>query len=336
MVVAVVSGRQITEQAVEVVPAGAPRDVWLAARQHGIGASEAAAVLGLSPWESRFSLHWRKRGVLGGVDETEQMRWGTILEAPIAAEFARRHPTVRVERVGLCAHVDRPWQLATPDRLLIDPDEGCDCPAAGCRRTGVCTAGGAVTAVLECKIDDAHHAYAWGDEGSDDIPVHYRCQVLQQLDVLGAELAYLAVLIGGTDYREYLVEYDEAEAKLIRDADAAFWADVQAERPPDVDDSPATARALRHLHPTVEDREQLVPAGLARRYHAAVAAARRADKRKQLADNQLRARLGTARRAVLADGTPVATRSVYDRKPYEVGPATVDRLLPATPKGPSS
>jgi putative phage-type endonuclease len=170
VVVAVVTRRQITEQAVEVVPAGAPRDVWLAARQHGIGASEAAAVLGLSPWESAFSLHWRKRGVLGGVDETEPMRWGTILEAPIAAEFARRHPTVRVERVGLCAHVDRPWQLATPDRLIVDPDEGCDCPAAGCRRTGVCTAGGAVTAVVECKIDDAHHAYAWGEEGSDDIP----------------------------------------------------------------------------------------------------------------------------------------------------------------------
>jgi putative phage-type endonuclease len=336
VVVAVVTRRQITEHAVEVVPAGAPRDVWLAARQHGIGASEAAAVLGLSPWESPFSLHWRKRGVLGGVEESEQMRWGTILEEPIAAEFARRHPTVRVERVGLCASLSRPWQLATPDRLIVDPDEGCDCPVAGCRRTGVCTAGGAVTAVVECKIDDAHHAYAWGEEGSDDIPVQYRCQVMQQLDVLGVELAYVAVLIGGTDYREYIVEYDEAEARLIRDADAAFWADVQAERPPEVDDSPATARALRALHPTVEDREQLVPAGVARRYLNAVRAERRAEQRRRGAENQLRARLGAARRAVLPDGTRIATRSVYDRKPYTVGPTTVDRLLPATPKGPSS
>lgn len=330
------TGRQITEQAVEVVPAGAPRDVWLAARQNGIGASEAAAVLGLSPWDSRFALYWRKRGVLGGVEATEQMRWGTILEAPIAEEFARRHPTVRLERAGLCANLSRPWQLATPDRLVRDPDEGCDCPAAGCRREGLCTAAGAVTAVVECKIDDAHHAHAWGEAGTDDIPVQYRCQVLQQLDVLGVELAYVAVLIGGTDYREYLIEYDEAEAKFIREHVDQFWLDVQFERPPDVDDSPATARAIRALHPTVEDREQQVPASLGRRYHAAVRAARKAEKRLRLAENQVRARLGPARRAVLADGTPVATRSVYDRKPYQVGPATVDRLLPATPKGPEA
>ena len=43
-----------------VVPADAPEAVWLAARREGIGASEISAVLGISPWESPFSLFWRK------------------------------------------------------------------------------------------------------------------------------------------------------------------------------------------------------------------------------------------------------------------------------------
>ena len=38
---------------------------WLAARADGLGGSEVAAVLGLSPFESRFSLWHRKAGRVG-------------------------------------------------------------------------------------------------------------------------------------------------------------------------------------------------------------------------------------------------------------------------------
>ena len=42
---------------------------WHAARANGIGGSEIAAVLGLSPYESRFSLWHRKKGLLHQGDE---------------------------------------------------------------------------------------------------------------------------------------------------------------------------------------------------------------------------------------------------------------------------
>ena len=35
-------------------------DEWLAEREKGIGASEVAAILGLSPWDTPFSL-WLKK-----------------------------------------------------------------------------------------------------------------------------------------------------------------------------------------------------------------------------------------------------------------------------------
>ena len=41
------------------------REEWLQARRRGIGGSDAAAVLGLSPWKSNVRLWEEKTGLLG-------------------------------------------------------------------------------------------------------------------------------------------------------------------------------------------------------------------------------------------------------------------------------
>lgn len=71
-------------------------DEWHAARANGIGGSEIAAVLGLSPYESRFSLWHRKKGLIGPVEETEEMYWGKEHEPAICRRFAREHPDLDV------------------------------------------------------------------------------------------------------------------------------------------------------------------------------------------------------------------------------------------------
>src|SRR5262245_52949583 len=69
------------------------RAAWLEARRKGIGASEIAAVLGISPWESPFSLYWRK---VNGWDyePSSEMEWGTRLEPVIAEKYANNHAGV--------------------------------------------------------------------------------------------------------------------------------------------------------------------------------------------------------------------------------------------------
>jgi hypothetical protein len=101
--------------------------------------------------------------------------------------------------------------------------------------------------------------------------------------------------------------------------------------PPPVDWRPATGDALRRLHPLVKDEDAVIPKGMARAYHAAVGRYRTAEQRKKLAENRIRDRIGAARRAVTPDGTPVATRSVYDlpAKTITRKACTVDKLLPA-------
>lgn len=262
---------------------------WHALRHDGIGASEIAAVLGLSPWLSPFTLWHVKAGTVEpDYSGNAATHWGTLHEPTIAAEWAREHPWADVQQSATYARHDDPWMLANPDREIVD--------------------GAELVGVLEIKT--ARSADGWGPDGSDEIPVAYRCQVMQQMHVMEVPVAHVAVLIGGSDFRCYTVDYDEAEARLLADTGRAFWQSIADGTPPDIDASASTATTVRRLHPDVDDTECPVPADLAADYRAAVAAAREADAAKEHATSRLLDAMGSARVAVDPDGVKVATRSV--------------------------
>lgn len=283
----------------------ATRDEWLAERKHGVTASEIAAILGLSPWESARSLYHLKRGEVGDDTDADHMRWGRRLEAPIADEFADRHPEFSVLPGGLFAHDERPWQLATPDRLLYD----------GSPTYGLVERDGEIdrepTSALEIKTGASLDE--WGDDGSDEIPTHYRCQVLWQMDVLGVPEARVALLVAGRTYREYTVTRDEDDIAFMRDAARDFLDSVDLGTPPDVDDTAATQRVLKQLHPDLDDIEVEIDRKVAHEYRKACGAARVAATRKTQAENQLREQLGNGRYAMHA-GVKIATRSVHQHR----------------------
>jgi putative phage-type endonuclease len=295
---------------VEVLPPGAPRDQWLAARRQGIGASEIAAVLGISPWESPFGLYWRKANGWE-IDASDEMAAGTLLEPAIADWWADKRPFI-VERAGLYANAERPWQLATPDRLVwsianLSSDFASD------------------LAVLECKYV-AHSWHGWGEPGTDEIPVYYRTQVLQQVDVMGVDGWHLAAL-GPGGFRAYQGRRDEKDLAVMRHAGAGFMRRLAEGDPPDVDEHTATLATLKKLHPSVDDYDVQVDLNTAEGYRRARAMKIRAEKLVDRYEARLRAAIGTGRRA-MCNRRLVASRTVFDRKPYTVGPTTVDRLTP--------
>lgn len=215
---------------------------WDGLRSHGIGGSEIAAIVGLSPWESRFSLWHRKRGTLGRKTVNSGMAWGTRLEPVIAQAFCEDHPELSARVGGTYCHGERRWQLGNPDLLLG--------PACGC--AGICGCGDvADTGLLEVKTAHQYDAHEWG-AGPEDIPPYYRCQVLWYLDVLELPTAHLAVLIGGSDYREYEIAYAASEAEWLREQGAEFWQSVLNGPTPDLDGSTATYEAVRALHPDID------------------------------------------------------------------------------------
>lgn len=277
---------------------------WHAARANGIGGSEVAAVLGLSPFESRFSLWHRKAARIGPVEVSDAMEWGNRLEDAVATKFADEHPEYQLTPAGTWTHPDRPWQIANPDRFVSH------------RGTGDET-------LLEIKT--ARYGDDWGAEGTDEIPIYYRVQCLWYLDVLGYDTCHVAVLIAGQDYREYQVTYDPAEAGLIRAEVRAFLDTLDTGERPSIDDHTATYQAIRELHPDIDGTDHELDDHIAVTYvearnRLATVTAQEQHARSLLADamgEAKTARWGAhviARRQARKDGTPyvVAARNLPD------------------------
>lgn len=308
---AIGAGRYVTEQA-QVVDVAYRSPEWYEARREAISASEIPVVLGLAPqdWGSPFDLWWHKRTGADSQPENPDMRRGRRLEPMVLEDFAEAHPEFKLLPSVTVRNIERPWQMATPDGLITEGDD----------------------ALGSVEAKTAFTRSEWGEPGTDDIPVYYRAQVLWQMDTLGVNVAYVPVWFG-TQYAEYVVEYDEADAKFMRDKAEAFLTSVREDRQPDIDDSIATARRLKHLHPDVEDIEVEVAPAVIAQYHAAKRLRDAAEARMRLAENRIRYRLGRGRVATV-DGRKVASRSVYDvrERMQHVRGFTVNKLTIPTPK----
>ena len=317
-----------------VLPGTAPEADWLEARRHGITASEIAVVMGLSPYSSPFALYHQKTGMLPGQDDSMAMALGRHLESFVADRFAERFPQFSIHGDGRALHAreDRPWQMATPDRLLAE--------GGGWQQDGPGLFSNqfpALTAVLECKTAGSYDG--WGDDGSDVIPVHYRCQVLWQMDVLGVTTGFVAALfLHSRQLRVYELTLDtlaRSDLYLMRQAASEFLERIAYGDPPDIDWRPATTDALKHLHPSVDDVDVPVRRMPIIQYQAACKAYKAAEERKKLAENRLRQLLGNGHRIVSwHTGEVIARRDVYDlpAKTITRKACTVDRLIPVKPK----
>ncbi|KAF0651338.1 MULTISPECIES: YqaJ viral recombinase family nuclease [Streptomyces] len=218
-----------------------------------ITATEIAAVVGLSPWQSRFSLWHKKAGLpTPPFQPNPAMEWGNRLEDAVAQKWNDEHAdTTETVDAGTWRHIDRHWQRATPDRIFTP-------------LTGWQIAPGELPQLLEIKTSP--FGEEWGPSGSDEIPLHYRCQIQWQLDTLGLKVCHVAVLIGGWDYREYVVEYDEDDATLLREAAERFLDDVRHGNRPDIDSSDATYQTIRRQPDRYDDIDVEIPGPIAARY----------------------------------------------------------------------
>jgi putative phage-type endonuclease len=273
-------------------------DKWHAARANGIGGSEISAVLGLSPHESRFSLWHRKQGNIGPVQETPEMYWGKKHEPTICAEFTERHPELLVLPAGTYAADDVPWWIANPDRLGFTADGDLE--------------------VIEAKT--AYDDFEWGDEGTDQIPVHYKAQVRWYCRALGARRARVAVLFGLSDYREYVVEPDDEDAHLMYVAGQEFMDSLAAGQAPPIDGHAATFQAVKEIPDGMVDVDVPIDPALRDRYFASLAAFKAAEEEKRCASGLVLDQIADGRRAVVGSDR-VATRTVRNGKTYSLQPA---------------
>lgn len=177
-------------------------------RRNYVTASEAAALFGASPWKTVGDLYAEKVYGVADDSDTEAARYGRGLEAFVL--------TLAQEKLGpLTAFQEfivRDPNSATLDARVADSL----CPVD------------AKTAGIAGPIDYS----LWGEPWTDQIPDYYLVQMHVQLLVTGADLAYLAALIGGKGFRIYKVERDDLVSEQIQTASETFLQYVRRQIPP--------------------------------------------------------------------------------------------------------
>lgn len=289
------------------------RAAWLAARRRGITGTDIAAILGLNPWRTALDVYLEKRGEGTPATLNEAMWWGSYLEEGMARRYAELHhlpagallrgaaiarafPARRVMVFGsgpraqvLVRHRTHPFLLATMDGVIPSLERG-----------------------LELKTASDHAAHEWGEQGTDQIPLHYITQCAHYLAIAELPRWDVAALIGAGarisgNLALYRVDHNRALEAEVIDTAVRFWREhVQKGIPPAVDGTSSWQGYLAKkyarstgvvLKATARINE------LAARYREAQGRRQRAEADELLVRNQLAAIVRSADKACGTFGT---------------------------------
>jgi putative phage-type endonuclease len=197
----------------------------------GIGASESAALFGVSPHHTKHKLWAEKAGLLQHEESDEEyLDWGQFLEEPIAQRYA----TVTKRKIWqgspycVAQHPDLPMMFATPDRWVIEaPDRGSP-------------------GLLQVKNAGWYKA----DEWEDGPPDYVQIQTQHEMAVTGRQWHSVAVLIGGNRWAYWDIERNDAFIAELYEQIQLFWRRVKRkEAPPPEDIDHRSLGILKKLHP---------------------------------------------------------------------------------------
>lgn len=260
------------------------RQAWLAERRKGIGASDAAAVCGMSPYRGPLDVYLDKLGLLPE-QESEPMRWGLLLEQVVETAYCQETGQPWIETRPMLRHQQYPWMLATLDRQRADGR------------------------IVELKT--ARTAEGWGQAGTDEVPEGYLLQVQHQMAVADVDAADVAVLIGGSDFRVYHVARRQDLIDLLIMVEAEFWQRVVSLQPPEIDwQDERTPALVQLLHrPTPDTTIDLIDgAQYADRWEECGEEIRRLEGERDRCKARLAELMGMAAIGRLPDGREVVRR----------------------------
>lgn len=280
--------------------------------------SKVPAILGISRWESPYRLWHRMKGTCPPEPPADRFDLGHDMEATAAARW-RRH--------------NAGWKVSAGEVQYHPPAGHYAFPAMGTidRRTSR----GRQRRVLEVKIArNQTDLEVWGDDLKGECPEDYAAQVIAQRMFCAAAqpsvhwLPDSHLLVMGPYYNEriYPVEYDLDVAAWIVAECERFWALLQSDTPPDLDDKVATYECLKELHPDINGETVSVAPSLAIGYAEAVAAEKAAKQEAQGWKNKLAAEMGNAQYAVVGNLT------VADRRNNGKGGVSMYGRPAATPE----
>lgn len=280
------------------------RDRWLAMRRGGIGASEAAILVGEHSRHTLSHLVVEKRGLLPQSDEEKEfLRWGLLLEpVMIEAYSSDRYAGRPAKRAGqLLQSTMHPWALATLDAWTLHPIYG--------------------WIPLELKSTDwARDAWELGT------PPDFWWQAQHQALVTDAPCVSVACMLGPHKLVWEDVPRDEAAIRRLTIHGAETWALINSDREPPAPYSRETFLALwpKDDGTSIELDERFIALDEERAELADLR--KKADARIDEINADILAEMRGATTAVLANGRVSYSLKTIARKAYSVAATSYRQL----------
>lgn len=186
---------------------------WHAHRAQYRNASETAAVMGVSPWQTPFEL-WLVKTGRKVIAETEAMRHGTATEPAARAAFEQESG------------------LIMQPLVMVDGNYSASLD-------GITLAGDTIVEI-KCPYK-GQTSELWQMVKTDTVPQHYYLQVQHQLMVSHAQHAYLWVF-DGQEGVGITIEPDTQLFEQIRSAWDAFQVYLDTDTPPPITDQDTLLR----------------------------------------------------------------------------------------------
>lgn len=191
-------------------------------RRKLIGGSDVAAILGISPWKTPLDVYLDKiqpRSEKPDQNKARVYSRGKRME-PYVVDLLAEESGAKIVRRG------QRYRDPEFDFMAAEIDAETD------RYENV-----------EIKTVSPFKAKEWGEEQSDEVPVHYTAQVMHGLMVTGRSTCIFGVLIGADDFRIYRVLRDEETIAAMRAKEVEFWDRIVRRDPP----PPSTAGDILEL-----------------------------------------------------------------------------------------
>jgi len=176
---------------------------WHEERMKGLGGSDIAAALGVSPWKTQLELWGEKTGLApSDFEGNEFTYWGEAIESILRDRFQQDHAGWTIWQNNSVNHADYDFLKANVDGIIRQDGEN--------------------IGVWEAKT---------ASQEFTEVPVHYQLQVQHYMEIYNLPFAVVSVLFHGNKYQEFRIERDPAYESDILPVLIKFWQSVEAKLP---------------------------------------------------------------------------------------------------------
>jgi putative phage-type endonuclease len=202
---------------IELLVQGSPE--WRAFRKTKIGASDAAAIMGVSPYKSAYALWEEKLGLRDEPAANPAMKRGTSLEDDARKEFERSTQHICVPQV--VQHPEYEWAIASLDGLSF------------------C---GKIFIEIKCLSSEKHEAALRGEYPEEYIPqLQHQWMCLPDAEEC-YYVSYHPAFPEGKRLAVIEILRDDKYIKKLLEKEAAFWWSLQSFEAPKMTDRDYTFR----------------------------------------------------------------------------------------------